>query len=136
LTVTLLDGLVLARSTFESSMHYRSAMVLGTCTALTGEDKVAGLDRIVDHLMPGRRAEARPPSAKELAQTAVLSLPLLEWSLKVAAGPPADPPEDVGWPIWAGTLPMTEVFGAPADAPDLDPAFAGAVPDYVRRWHR
>ena len=78
LTVTLLDGLVLARSVFESSMHYRSAMVLGSSTALEGDAKLAGLERISEHLMPGRWGDARQPNRKELAATLVLTMPLDE----------------------------------------------------------
>ena len=87
LTVTLLDGLVVARSVFESSMHYRSVMVLGVAAELDEAAKLAGLERITDHLMPGRWADARRPNRKELAATTVLALPLTEWSVKV----------DVGW---------------------------------------
>jgi hypothetical protein len=132
LTVTLLDGLVLARSVFESSMHYRSAMVLGSATPLEHRDKAAGLERISEHLMPGRWADARAPSRKELAATLVLSLPLAEWSVKVSAGPPDDAEDDLDLPVWAGVLPLHTVAGEPVAAPDLrgDPA----VPAYVAGW--
>ncbi len=91
LTVTLLDGLVLARSAFESSMHYRCAMVFGSFTALTGDSTVDGLRRITEHLLPGRWDSLRPPHRKEIAATAVLALPLSQWSVKVSAGPPGRP---------------------------------------------
>jgi nitroimidazol reductase NimA-like FMN-containing flavoprotein (pyridoxamine 5'-phosphate oxidase superfamily) len=132
LTVTLLDGLVLARSVFESSMHYRSAMVLGTATALEGQDKVDGLERVSEHLMPGRWADARQPSSKELAATLVLSLPLSEWSVKVSDGPPDDAAEDLDLPVWAGVLPLRAVAGTPRPAPDL--RGAPLVPAYVEGW--
>ena len=132
LTVTLYEGLVLARSAFESSMHYRSAMVLGRATPLTGDDAVAALRVLVEHLMPGRWSDVRHPSAKELAATLVLSLPLTEWSLKVSAGDPDDDPADLDLPVWAGVVPVREVLGAPRPAPDL-PA-ATPVPAYVRSW--
>jgi nitroimidazol reductase NimA-like FMN-containing flavoprotein (pyridoxamine 5'-phosphate oxidase superfamily) len=119
LTVTLLDGLVAARSVFESSMHYRSAMVLGTAAVLTGEDKLRALQQVSEHLMPGRWADARQPNRKELAATLVLSLPLDEWSVKVSASPPDDAPEDLDLPVWAGVLPLREVAGEPVPAPDL-----------------
>ena len=132
LTVTLLDGLVVARSVFESSMHYRSAMVLGAADVVDDEGKVAALERISEHLMPGRWADARRPSRKELAATMVLALPLTEWSVKVSAGPPEDPPEDLDLPVWAGVVPLREVLGAPVPAPDL--RVGTAAPAYVRTW--
>jgi len=133
LTVTLLDGLVAARSVFESSMHYRSAMVLGVASVLDGEAKVAGLQRVTEHLLPGRWAEARQPSAKELAATLVLSLPLDEWSVKVSAGPPDDADDDLDLPVWAGVVPLLpQQLGPPVDAPDLRGEHR--VPPYVEHW--
>jgi len=134
LTVTLLDGLVLARSVFESSMHYRSVMVLGRCEVLDGLAKETALERVTEHLLPGRWAEARHPSPKELAATMVLALPLDETSVKVSDGPPHDPEDDVRLPVWAGTVPIREAFGEPVDAPDL--ADGLPVPGYVHRWRR
>jgi nitroimidazol reductase NimA-like FMN-containing flavoprotein (pyridoxamine 5'-phosphate oxidase superfamily) len=130
-SVTLVDGLVVARSAFESSMHYRSAMVLGSCRELTGDEQLAGLERITEHLIPGRWADVRAPLRKELAATLVLELPIDEWSVKVSDGAPADPPEDVDGPAWAGVLPLREAWGAPVPAPDL--AEGIARPDYLRR---
>jgi nitroimidazol reductase NimA-like FMN-containing flavoprotein (pyridoxamine 5'-phosphate oxidase superfamily) len=132
LTVTLLDGLVLARSLFESSMHYRSAMVLGSCAPLEGDAKLAGLERISEHLMPGRWTDARQPNRKELAATLVLSIALDEWSLKVSAGPPDDADEDLDLPVWAGVLPLQESYGRATPAPDLRPGLE--LPAYVGRW--
>ena len=132
LTVTLLDGLVLARSAFESSMHYRCAMVLGSSTTLEGDEKLAGLERISEHLMPGRWADARQPNRKELAATLVLSMPLAEWSVKVSDGPPDDAEDDLGLPVWAGTLPLHQRYGDAAPAPDLRPGLE--LPGYVRDW--
>lgn len=134
LTVTLVDGLVVARSAFESSMHYRSAMVLGRCTPLRAADKRAALDVITDRLMPGRRTDVRPPTRRELAATLVVALPLDEASVKVSAGPPGDPPADAALPIWAGVVPLREQLGTPVPAPDLAPGIA--VPGYLRRWRR
>jgi nitroimidazol reductase NimA-like FMN-containing flavoprotein (pyridoxamine 5'-phosphate oxidase superfamily) len=131
-TVTRLDGLVLARSAFESSMHYRSAMVLGRGRALGGEEKERALDVLVDHLMPGRRAELRRSTAKELAATLVLAVPLAEWSVKVSDGPPEDDPADLDAPVWAGTVPLRPAYGEPVPAPDLSPGTE--VPGYVREW--
>jgi nitroimidazol reductase NimA-like FMN-containing flavoprotein (pyridoxamine 5'-phosphate oxidase superfamily) len=134
LTVTLLDGMVVARSVFESSMHYRSVMVLGRCRALDGAAKTAALQRISDHLEPGRWDDARRPSPKELAATLVLALPLDELSVKVSDGPPDDAPGDLALDVWAGVVPLREVFGEPTDAPGLRPGLA--VPAYVRAWRR
>ncbi|MFN8158333.1 MAG: pyridoxamine 5'-phosphate oxidase family protein [Candidatus Nanopelagicales bacterium] len=133
LTVTLLDGLVLARSSFESSMNYRSAMVLGSCAVLEGDDKERALRVISDHLLPGRWDDIRPPSRKELAATLVLALPLDEASGKISAGPPEDAEEDLDRPVWAGVVPITESFGTP------EPDEAGAAfptPAYLETWSR
>jgi uncharacterized protein len=133
LTVTLLDGLVVARSVFESSMHYRSAMVLGAASPVTDRAKLAALERISEHLMPGRWADARQPNRKELAATLVLALPLDEWSVKVSDGPPDDATEDLDLPFWAGVVPLHEQpYGEAVPAPDLRRPVA--VPDYVRAW--
>jgi nitroimidazol reductase NimA-like FMN-containing flavoprotein (pyridoxamine 5'-phosphate oxidase superfamily) len=134
LTVTLLDGLVVARSTFESSMHYRSAMVLGAASRVPDVDKPRALEVLTEHLMPGRWADARHPNAKELAKTMVLSLPLDEWSVKVSDGPPDDDPADLDRPVWAGVVPMEVAWGAPVAAPDLRGDHP--VPGYVRGWSR
>jgi nitroimidazol reductase NimA-like FMN-containing flavoprotein (pyridoxamine 5'-phosphate oxidase superfamily) len=135
LTVTLLDGLVLARSAFESSMNYRGAMVLGHCAVLHGRAKLEGLERISEHLMPGRWKEIRHPSEQELRATTVLELPLDECSVKISAGGPDDADGDTDLPIWAGTVPLAETWCDPVPADDLSPEFA-SVPDYIRRWRR
>jgi hypothetical protein len=132
LTVTLLDGLVLARSVFESSMHYRSAMVLGVPDRRLGDDLLAGLEVVSEHLMPGRWADARQPTRKELAQTMLLALPLDEWSLKVSDAPPDDAEDDLDLPVWAGVLPLREVAGQPVPAPDL--RGTPPVPAYLSSW--
>lgn len=118
--VTLLDGLVYARSMFDSSMNYRSVVVFGRASALVGEAKVQGLRLIAERLMPGRWDEVRPPTSRELAGTLVLELPLAEASVKVRTGPPS--PEEPGQEdqgVWAGVLPLRTVTGAPVPAPDL-----------------
>jgi uncharacterized protein len=132
LTVTILDGLVLARSAFESSMHYRSAMVFGSCEVVPDADTLRCLEVLTEHLVPGRWAQLRPPTIKEIAATRLLRLPLLEWSVKVSDGWPADPPEDLSEPVWAGVLPIVSAFGAPLPAPDLIPAVD--PPDYINQW--
>jgi nitroimidazol reductase NimA-like FMN-containing flavoprotein (pyridoxamine 5'-phosphate oxidase superfamily) len=116
-TVTLLDAMVLARSAFESSMHYRCAMVFGR--AVEVEDKVAALRAMSEAWLPGRWDTLRPPHARELAATMVLALPLEEWSVKVSDAPPDDPPEDLDAPVWAGVLPIVTSYAEPVPAPDL-----------------
>jgi nitroimidazol reductase NimA-like FMN-containing flavoprotein (pyridoxamine 5'-phosphate oxidase superfamily) len=132
-TVTLLDGLVLARSAFESSMHYRSAMVFGTPREVREVDrKVAALRAMSEQWMPGRWATLRPPTAKELAATMVLELSLDEWSVKVSDAPPQDDPADLDAPVWAGVLPIEGRYGDPVPAPDL--RGGPPVPGYLRAW--
>jgi len=115
--VTLLDGMVLARSAFESSMHYRSAVVFGRATEV--DDKVAALRAMSEAWLPGRWDTLRLPHARELAATMVLALPLDEWSVKVSDGPPEDAAEDLDAPVWAGVLPIVTSYGDPVPAPDL-----------------
>lgn len=128
-TATLLDGLVYARSLFESSMHYRSVMVLGRGHSISGPAKRRALQVLSEKLLPGRSVDARGPNTKELAATSVLVLPLDEISLKVSAAPPADLTEDLDRPIWAGVIPLRLVAGVAVDAPDL--IGEHQVPDYV-----
>ena len=131
LAVTALDGMLVARSAFESSMHYRSAVLFGRCVALQGEAKVNALDLLTDALIPGRVAEVRRPSAKELAATLVLRMDVEDWSLKVSDDQPDDLAEDVAGPAWAGILPLVSRYTAALDAPDLRPGIE--VPPSVRR---
>lgn len=134
LAVTSFDALVVARSAFESSMRYRSAVIFGQCAPLTDPDeKLRALDIVVEALLPGRLTEVRRPTSKELAQTIVLALPITEWSLKVSAGWPDDPPDDCASPVWAGVLPVRARYGAPVPAPDLRAGIP--VPESVRRIH-
>ncbi len=129
-SVTHLDGLVYARSAFESSMNYRSATVLGVAEQVPDADKLRALEVLTEHLLPGRWAELRAPLAKELAATTILRVPLAEWSVKVSAGFSDDPPEDLEQPVWAGVVPLRLVGGQPLDAPDLGPD--RPVPAHVR----
>ena len=132
LAVTAFDGLVVARSAFESSMRYRSAVLFGTCSPITDpNDKRRALDTITDRLIPGRRQEVRRSTNKELAAVLVIALPFVEWSLKVSEGWPDDPPEDVAGPAWAGVLPLVQRYGDPIPAPDLRAGVA--VPQSVDR---
>lgn len=120
-TVTHLDGLVLARSAFNSSMNFRSLMVLGTCEQITDPDeKWRALDAVTDHLFPERRRSLRPMTKKEVAATMVLRLPLVEFSIKSRSGGPKDDGEDALWPVWAGELPIRPAFGTAIPADDLD----------------
>ena len=119
--VTSVEGLVVARSAFESSMLYRSAMLFGSCSPVVEADKRSALDLLTNHLIPGRVAEVRDPLPKELAATLVLSLPITRWSLKISDGWPEDPEDDVAGPAWAGVVPLETRFGVPAAAPDLRP---------------
>lgn len=130
--VTHLDGIVLARSGFHSSMNYRSAVVFGAARAIDDPDrKRAALDRLVDGLVPGRSAEVRAASEAELAATTIVELAIDEASAKIRSGPPSEPDEDARLPIWAGVVPLTLRPGPTEPAPDLDPAVP--LPDSVRR---
>lgn len=132
-TITHLDGLVLARSAFHSSMTYRSAMIMGSCEVLSGAQKAAALEALTDHLLPGRRAALRATTNKENAATMVLGLAPQTWSVKVGAGGPDDPPEDLteSADVWAGVVPLVTQFGEPE--PD-DLASALDVPHYIDAW--
>jgi hypothetical protein len=125
-----MHGLVVARSAFESSMHYRSAVLFGTCTAMEGAAKTRSLDVLTDTLIPGRVAELRRPTRQELAATLILAMPIERWSLKVSEGWPEDPDSDVAGPAWAGVVPMPTVYVDPQPAPDLRPGIE--VPASVR----
>ncbi|MGP4001297.1 pyridoxamine 5'-phosphate oxidase family protein [Streptomyces sp. 8N706] len=132
LTVTHVDGLVLARSAFHHSINYRSVVVHGTARQVTDPDeRTAALDALVDHVLPGRAEDSRRADAKELAATAVLRLDLEEVSAKVRTGGPNDEPEDVSLPYWSGVLPVSRSYGTPVPADDLDPAIP--LPGYLTR---
>jgi uncharacterized protein len=119
-TVTHMDVLVCARSVFSHSVNYRSAVVFGTATVVRDDDeRWQALRIITDHLIPGRWAAARQPTKKEMAATAVLSLPLTEASVKIRTGMPKDEPEDCELDVWAGVLPVAVTFGEPVPDPLL-----------------
>jgi nitroimidazol reductase NimA-like FMN-containing flavoprotein (pyridoxamine 5'-phosphate oxidase superfamily) len=119
-TVTIVDGLVLARSQFHHSMNYRSVVVLGTATRLRDPaDAAAGLERIVDHIVPGRTAEARAGNDAELRQTTVLELAIEEASVKRRTGGPIDDDEDMDLPVWAGVVTLRLTTGEPVPDNDL-----------------
>ena len=130
LTVTLTDGLVLARSAFHHSMNYRSAVVVGTLHAVDDPaERERALEAFTEHLLPGRWPEVRRPNRKELKATSVLALPLAEASAKVRTGDPVDDDEDYALPVWAGVVPLTLTPGAPVPDPRLAPGTP--VPGHV-----
>jgi nitroimidazol reductase NimA-like FMN-containing flavoprotein (pyridoxamine 5'-phosphate oxidase superfamily) len=135
LTVTLQDGIVLARSAFHHSMNYRSVVVLGTAREVEGTAaKLTAMRALVDHLMPGRWDDVRQPTAGEIAGTLILELPIIEASAKIRTGGPIDLPEDYALAVWAGTVPLTLEPGAPHRDDRLPAGIE--VPDYLRRWRR
>jgi uncharacterized protein len=130
-TVTHMDGLVCARSVFSHSVNYRSAMVFGTATRVTDSgERWQALRIITDHLIPGRWAAARQPTKKEMAATAVLSVPLTEASVKIRTGMPSDEPEDHDLDVWSGVLPMAVTFGEPRPDPTMRPEIP--LPAHIR----
>ncbi|MEY4322483.1 MAG: hypothetical protein RL410_264 [Actinomycetota bacterium] len=129
--VTLLDGLVLARSGFESSIHYRSVVIFGTFTQST--DKAADLAVITEGIFPGRTAELRPMLAKEIAATSVLEMEIEQWSAKMSQGDPHDEGDDIDWPVWAGVVPIHTVIGEPIPAENLA-ANLHTPPTYISQW--
>ncbi len=135
LTVTLVDGLVLARSIFNQSMNYRSVVVLGSAVPVEDRaQKLAALEVVSEHILPGRWADVRRPSDIELKATTVLRLPIEEFSAKVRSGPPVDKEEDVGLDIWAGVVPLEMV--ASTALPDERTSHGRPAPAYVRPYHR
>jgi nitroimidazol reductase NimA-like FMN-containing flavoprotein (pyridoxamine 5'-phosphate oxidase superfamily) len=135
LTVTLVDGIVLARSAFHHSMNYRSVVVLGTAMPVTGEvEKMSAMHAFTERIVAGRWKDVRIPTKQELRATSVLRLPLSEVSAKVRIGPPKDEDADYALPVWAGVIPLLQVHGAPIPDPRL-PANV-AVPRYVVSYSR
>src|SRR6266849_5135990 len=134
-TVTLLEGLVLARSIFNHSMNYRSVVVLGKALLVDDpEEKLAALRLLSEHIIPGRWADARQPNDRELKATSVLRLPIEEFSAKVRLGPPIHDEEDYSFPTWAGVIPLQMVPGTPENDPRLDPNTP--VPAYASQYSR
>jgi hypothetical protein len=134
-TVTLLDGLVLARSVFNHSMNYRSVVILGKATLVEDpEEKLEGLRTLSEHILSGRWDDARQPNEQELKATSLLRLPIDEFSAKVRTGPPIDDAEDLTFPTWAGVVPLEIKAGEPIKDPLLEPP--RDVPDYARNYTR
>lgn len=129
-TITHIDGLVLARSAFHHSMNYRSAVIYGQCGRVAEEDKPAVLDHFMRRIAPGREQEVRPPDRNELAATLILRLPLTEAAAKIREGGPKDDEADSARPVWAGVLPLrTDHLPAQRDA-----ACTTEPPGYVQTW--
>jgi nitroimidazol reductase NimA-like FMN-containing flavoprotein (pyridoxamine 5'-phosphate oxidase superfamily) len=134
-TVTLIDGLVLARSAFHHSMNYRSVVVFGRATVVEDKDeKLAALFSFSEHVVRGRWDDVREPTEQELRATTVLSLPLLEASAKVRTGPPLDDEEDYSLAVWAGVIPLRLVAGEPTNDPRLQEGIE--APEYARKYKR
>ena len=135
ITVTLIDGLVLARSAFHHSMNYRSVVVFGTAKIIDDEnEKLEALRAFTEHIIPHRWAEVRPPTANELKATTVLALPLREASAKIRTGNPVDDEADYQMNIWAGVLPVATSFGNQIPDPQLNPDIK--LPEYIATYRR
>lgn len=134
-TVSLIDGLVLARSAFHHSINYRSVLILGQATLVEDiDEKNRALEAITEHIVPGRWTAVRPPTELELKGTSVLSLPISEASAKVRTGPPVDDEEDYALDVWAGVLPVSLETGNPIADPRIKAGIE--VPDYVQNYRR
>lgn len=132
-TVTHVDGLVLARSAFNHSINYRSAVLYGTGALITDQgEKMAALATFTERLLPGRWADARVPTTKELRSTAVVRMTISSGSAKVRSGPPKDDSDDLGLPVWAGVVPVSQHLGEPI--PDEQLAAETPVPEYLRKF--
>jgi len=132
ITITQVDALVLARSSFESSMHYKSLMALGSARTLDGEEKRTALRALTAHLFPERNAELRESTEQEINATSILAFPLNEISVKISNGQPDDPISDLDSEVWAGIVPISIHYGIPIPADNLRPGIP--VPDYISHW--
>ena len=134
-TVTLLDGLVLARSIFNHSMNYRSVVILGRATIIDDPvEKLEALRQLSEHIIPGRWQDSRSPNERELKATTILKIPIEEFSAKVRQGDVVDDTEDMMFPVWAGILPLPVIPGAPIPDQHMDPKIP--VPGYVKNYSR
>jgi len=135
MTVTLVDGLVVARSTYNTDLNYRSVVLIGrACEVKDLDEKRAGLELLVEHIIPGRTADARPPTDKELRSTMLLTLPIIDATAKVRTGWPHDDEEDLSLGIWAGVVPMRTLYEGPRPDPGLRPGLS--VPAYTADYRR
>ena len=134
-TITLLDGLVMARSLFNSSMNYRSAVIFGKGEIIKDHDeRMAAFKSITDHIAPGRWDDARQPNNSELKQTSVVRMPIDEASAKISVGPPDDEDEDYALDYWAGVIPINQTYGEPESDPILQEDIT--IPDYLKNYCR
>tara|TARA_B100001105_G_C22354550_1_gene427346 strand:+ start:461 stop:1111 length:651 start_codon:yes stop_codon:yes gene_type:complete len=134
-TITLLDGLVMARSLFNSSMNYRSAVIFGKGEIIKDHDeRMAAFKSITDHIAPGRWDDARQPNNSELKQTSVVRMPIDEASAKISMGPPDDEDEDYALDYWAGVIPINQTYGEPESDPILQEGIT--IPDYLKNYCR
>jgi uncharacterized protein len=134
ITVTLLDGLVLARSVFNHSMNYRSVVILGTATLVDDSaEKLAALRALSEHILPQRWDDSRFPNEKELKATSVLRLPITEFSAKLRVGPPVDDEEDYSFPTWAGVIPLEMTAGTAIRDERCELEFPAYLKNYSRR---
>ena len=134
-TITLLDGLVMARSLFNSSMNYRSAVIFGKGEIIKDHnERMAAFKSITDHIAPGRWDDARQPNNSELKQTSVVRMPIDEASAKISVGPPEDEDEDYALDYWAGVIPINQTYGEPESDPILQEGIT--IPDYLKNYCR
>jgi uncharacterized protein len=132
---TIVDGLVLARSTPNHSMNYRSVVVFGSPREVTDREEMHVAQRaLTEHVVPGRTVDARPPNDAEYRETAIFAIPIDEASAKIRTGPPLDPDEDLALDVWAGTIPIRIIAGEPEPSPDLKPGID--PPSYTTDYHR
>jgi uncharacterized protein len=135
MTVTLVDGLVVARSTYNTDVNYRSVVIVGDAAEVKDlEEKRYGLELLVEHILPGRSVDARPPTEKELRSTMLLRLPIVEVSAKVRTGWPLDEEEDYQLPVWAGVIPLRSEWQPPQTDPQL--GFDLVAPEYLTAYRR
>jgi nitroimidazol reductase NimA-like FMN-containing flavoprotein (pyridoxamine 5'-phosphate oxidase superfamily) len=133
ITMTLLDGLVLARSVFNHSANYRSAVLFGKGRLIeTKEEKIQALRAFTESMIPGRWDDVRQPNEKELKATSIVSISIDLGTAKIRQGPPGDEEVDLELPVWAGVVPVKQQLGEPIDAPNLNDGIT--VPDYLRRY--
>lgn len=132
LSITVVEGLVLARSAFESSMQYISLVAFGSARRLEGSEKEEALLALTEHLFPERTKELRASTEKELKATSIVAFPLDDYTIKISRSEPEDPESDLNEKVWAGVVPLEERLGTPIPASNLDPSIA--LPDYIKRW--
>jgi nitroimidazol reductase NimA-like FMN-containing flavoprotein (pyridoxamine 5'-phosphate oxidase superfamily) len=131
-SLTILEGLVLARSAFESSMNYKSLIAFGSGRSLEGVEKEEALLALTEHLFPERTKELRDSTEKELKATTIIAFPLDDYTVKVSDKEPEDPESDLNERVWAGVVPVDQVLGTPIPASNLDPSIP--LPGYIERW--